>query len=86
MRLSRILKRDHRPHGPALLEWPLSVEEVAQHRNLTCGLYTICLDVVVRRQWVSFTCRPCSLWSQAPAERVTAGPATVLPMVQPGRL
>lgn len=75
------MKRNHRPHGPARLDQALSFEEVAGHRNFCCGLYGICLQVVVRRRWTSFSCRPCSLYTanQPKAESVV-GPATVLSM------
>lgn len=75
----RRIKRDYRPHGPARREHPLSVEEVPEHRNLCCGLYAICLGVVVKRRWVSFTCRSCSLWSRDRAS-TEAGPARVIPL------
>jgi hypothetical protein len=48
--------------GPRAMNHALSFEEVAEHRNLACGRYGMCLEVVVRRQWTSFTCRLCSLW------------------------
>ena len=78
--------RSHRPHGPAFLPQALSFEDVAEHRNLACGLYGLCLQVVVRRSWPSFTCQPCSLWRQyGGPEASSAGPATVLPMPLAGR-
>jgi len=78
--------RDHRPHGPAPLARALSFEEVAQHRNLRCGLYAICLEVVVRRGWASFTCQPCSLWHRARPLPAASGPAQVLELPTRGRL
>lgn len=73
--------RNHRPHGPAFLGRALSFEEVGEHRHLGCGLYTLCLQVVVRRQWPSFTCQPCSLWPGRGCPANTNGvPAQVLPM------
>lgn len=78
--------RNHRAHGPAYLEASLVFEEVAEHRNLACGLYGLCLQVAVRRRWPSFTCRPCSLWRRHPGqEPCQAGPATVLVMPMLGR-
>ncbi|MFH1034784.1 MAG: hypothetical protein V1806_09795 [Pseudomonadota bacterium] len=79
-------RRSHRPHGPAYLENSLAFEEVAEHRNLACGLYGLCLQVAVRRRWPSFTCGPCSLWRRHPGQDSYAlGPATVLPMPMLGR-
>lgn len=73
--------RNHRPHGPAYLERALGFEEVSEHRHLGCGLYTLCLQVVVRRQWPGFTCQPCSLWpGRQPQPLSLAGPAQVLSM------
>jgi hypothetical protein len=81
-----MLRRSHRPHGPAYLEASLAFEEVAEHRNLLCGLYGMCLQVAVRRRWPSFTCRPCSLMRRHPGQEVhLSGPATVLPMPMLGR-
>jgi hypothetical protein len=74
------IQRSHRPHGPARRDKQLTVEEVPEHRNITCGLYQICLDVVVRRQWASFSCRPCSLWHRNPQEHVNGEPAKILSM------
>jgi hypothetical protein len=79
------MHRTHRPHGPARLEKPLTFEEVAEHRNMGCGLYGICLQVVVRRRWPSFSCRPCSLWSRTPGDRRLDQPATVLAMPMTGQ-
>ena len=79
------MKRNHRPHGPAKLEHALAFDQVAQHRNLCCGLYGICLQVVVRRKWTSFSCRPCSLFMRGrPPADSEVGPATVLPMPMSG--
>ncbi len=79
-------RRNHRPHGPAYLENSLIFEEVAQHRNLACGLYGLCLQVAVRRRCPSFTCRPCSLWRRYPGQEISLpGPATVLVMPMLGR-
>ena len=65
--------------GPVALDRALAFEEVEEHRNLYCGRYAMCLEVVVRRQWVSFTCRHCSLWHRRPqAEERPHQPATVL--------
>lgn len=82
-----IIQRSHRPHGPARRDKQLSAEEVSEHRNLACGLYLICLDVVVRRQWPSFTCRPCSLWCRNPrqSQSTSSEPGTVLSMPLQGR-
>lgn len=77
--------RNHRPHGPAWLESPLAFDEVAQHRNMACGLYGICLEVVVRRKWPSFTCRPCSLYHRSVSDSNQVGPAEVLPMPLAGQ-
>lgn len=66
------------PHnGPAALARPLSFEEVAQHRNIFCGRYAMCLEVVVNRRWTSFTCRHCSLWA-GPPSKTTTRPGTLL--------
>lgn len=73
-------KRTRRPHGPAVMEHALAFEEVQEHRNVCCRLYTICLEVAVRRKWVSFTCRPCSLWRGGRHRRPNAQPAQVLPL------
>ena len=79
-------RRHHRPHGPAYLGQGLSFEEVAEHRNLVCGLYGLCLQVVVRRAWPSFSCQPCSLWRYPGGPQpFSSGPATVLPMPLAGR-
>jgi hypothetical protein len=73
--------RHHRPHGPAWWSRPLTFEEVAEHRNVACGVYGICLEVVVRRGWPSFTCRPCSLWRRRLwPESICVGPAEILPL------
>lgn len=78
--------RSHRPHGPAFLGQSLAFEDVGQHRNLTCGLYGLCLQVAVRRRWPSFTCGPCSLWRRRGGqETCLPGPATVLVMPMLGR-
>jgi len=64
-------QREHRPHGPGYWDRPLSFDQVREHRNMSCGLYGLCLEVVVRRRWPSFTCQPCSLWrgpERPPAE------------------
>jgi hypothetical protein len=50
--------------GPTPLERPLDYEEVGTHRHMGCGRYSMCLEVVVRRQWISFSCRFCSLWER----------------------
>lgn len=78
MRSRRAIARDHRPHGPEPWDRPLDVDQVPQHRHLGCGLYTICLDVVVRRKWPSFTCQACSLWPGTPAPAPTREPGAVL--------
>lgn len=72
--------RNHRPHGPAYLDRPLTFEQVPEHRNVDCGLYGVCLEVVVRRRWPSFTCRPCSLWHRQPRPQYGGSPAQVLVM------
>lgn len=78
--------RTHRPHGPAFLGRALAFEEVGEHRHLGCGLYTLCLQVVVRRQWPGFSCQPCSLWPGRCAQPSgQTGPAQVLPMPAQGR-
>jgi hypothetical protein len=64
--------------GPTPLERPLDYEEVATHRHMGCGRYSMCLEVVVRRQWISFSCRFCSLW-----ERRFSGPP---PARRPARI
>ncbi|RJX30112.1 MAG: hypothetical protein C4525_13055 [Desulfarculus sp.] len=71
-------RRHHRPHGPAFWPRPLSFDQVAEHRHVECGLYGICLEVVVRRHWPSFTCQPCSLWPRRCQPALAAGPAVVL--------
>ena len=77
--------RNHRPHGPAWLDRPLAFDEVAEHRNMACGLYGICLEVVVRRKWPSFTCRPCSLYQRRGSGCAAVGPAEVLPLSLSGQ-
>lgn len=75
------MKRNHRPHGPAYMGRALNFEEVREHRNICCGLYGICLEVVVRRKWPSFSCQPCSLWADpSAAQQNSQGPARVLPI------
>ena len=71
--------------GPRALDRPLSFEEVVEHRNLACGRYSICLEVVVRRQWTSFSCRFCSLWQPRFPVSTPAGPAQVLFMPAMGQ-
>jgi len=79
-------RRSHRPHGPAYLDHSLAFEEVGEHRNMACGLYGLCLQVVVRRRWPSFSCGPCSLWRRRLGQDFCLpGPATVLPMPMLGR-
>lgn len=68
-----------RDHGPTALPKALSFEEVADHRNVSCGRYAMCLEVVVNRRWPSFSCQYCSLWFPA-CKRAAAGPARVLVM------
>lgn len=80
MRTRRAIVRDHRPHGPDPWDRPLTADQVPEHRHLACGLYAICLDVAVRRQWPCFTCRACSLWPGTPARARTGEPAVVLPL------
>jgi len=69
--------REHRPHGPAYWDRPLSFDQVREHRNVSCGLYGVCLEVVVRRRWPSFTCQPCSLW-RGPERPAAEGPGQLL--------
>lgn len=73
-----MLRRSHRPHGPAFLA-DLPFEDVARHRHFGCGLYGMCLQVAVRRRWPSFSCQPCSLFNR-PLDPGCAGPARILPM------
>jgi len=75
--------RSHRPHGPAYFGRPLGFDEVKEHRNLACGLYPVCLQVVVRRQWPGFSCQPCSLWPGGQPARMS-GPAQILSMPMGG--
>ncbi len=70
-----MLRRRMNHDGPRAMQRPLSFEDVVEHRNLACGRYAMCLEVVVRRQWVSFTCRMCSLWMRPhPLKEPTASP------------
>lgn len=77
-----MLRRRMNHDGPRAMHKPLSFEEVMEHRNLACGRYAMCLEVVVRRQWVSFSCRMCSLWMRPhPLKKADASsgpPAQVL--------
>lgn len=79
MQPQRRVRRSRRPHGPDHWDRLLSADQVPEHRHLACGLYTICLDVVVKRQWVSFTCRTCSLWPSNRVHSPQEAPAPVLP-------
>ena len=55
------MQPSHRQDGPVALDAPLDYTQVARHRNITCGRYNLCLEVVVRRKWISFSCSLCSL-------------------------
>lgn len=73
-----MLRRRMTHDGPRAMKRPLSFEEVLEHRNIACGRYAICLEVVVRRQWASFTCRMCSLWMRPHPLKKSAEPAQVI--------
>ncbi len=73
-----MLRRRMIHDGPRAMKHPLSFEEVAEHRNLACGRYAMCLEVVVHRRWASFTCRLCSLWLRPHPLRDSAGPGQVI--------
>ncbi len=56
------------PGTPALMRNPtarpslVKHEEVEDHRSLSCSQYDACLDVVLRRRWLSWTCSRCALF------------------------
>lgn len=80
-----MIRRRDIPLGPVELQKPLSFEEVACHRNMACGRYAMCLEVVVRRQWLSFSCRFCDLWGRGRPAGSDRGPAVILPLSLAGR-
>ncbi len=73
-------RRRDTPLGPMEMHRPLAFDEVACHRNLACGRYAMCLEVVVRRQWLSFSCQLCDLWERGFAHGRRRGPAVILPL------
>lgn len=69
-------KKKRHNRGPVYMGKILDFGEVLFHRNLECGLYGACLDLVTKRRWVSFSCRDCELFGGHPS--ANRGPATVL--------
>ena len=33
--------------------------ETAEHRNVYCGVYTLCLDKAIKQGWNDWTCQRC---------------------------
>ncbi|MCB2187115.1 MAG: hypothetical protein KQJ78_11900 [Deltaproteobacteria bacterium] len=75
-----------RAHGPDRFHGTFSFEEVTSHRHLACGLYNLCLELVVRRGWGNFSCQGCSLM-QGTWARAATNPtgATILPLRAAGQ-
>jgi len=73
-----MLRRRMTHDGPQAMNRPLDFEEVVEHRNLACGRYTMCLEVVVRRKWPGFTCRLCSLWQRRHPCKETGSPGQII--------
>jgi hypothetical protein len=57
------------PHPTPLLQLIRSEVTVSAHRNLYCVHYDSCLDVAVKRDWDSWTCGACPLFSVHDAPR-----------------
>jgi hypothetical protein len=62
------------PHPTPLLQLIRSEGTVSSHRNLYCVHYDSCLDVAVKRDWDSWTCGNCPLFTVHDAPRDFANP------------
>ena len=73
-----MMAKGQQAYGPAALENPLSFEDASLHRNFACGRYLMCLELVIRRKWASFTCQGCSLALPLAQRMRRSRPAKVL--------
>jgi hypothetical protein len=46
--------------APAKLASLVKLDDVANHRSLSCASYDACLSEALRHDWPSWTCRTCS--------------------------
>lgn len=51
---------------PSPLHQSLQFNEVSEHRKQDCIHYSICLDTTAARNWNSFSCKNCQMYTSDP--------------------